>query len=105
MCAVAAKGLFQRIPIKGAFLACCAPAASGAARKPLAMVATNVRRFITCSPSGEPASLADAALLGQEPRDMLPEVPPRFECPRERERVPECHRDLEPGEINGSLGC
>jgi hypothetical protein len=59
-----------------------------------------VRRIEAIAPS----RLAKATLLSQEPRIMLPDLPPRFECPWEGSHVSESQGDLEPGEITGGFG-
>src|SRR6516162_196122 len=76
------------------------------------MVKTRVARFFMgASPgnnkytrirsqSGEPSGLADAALLGQEPREVLGNHLPRLGCARECKCIAEGHRDLEPGQIH-----
>src|SRR5215471_5396008 len=54
-----------RKPIRGTFPACCASAASGAARRPPVRLAMNARRFIIRSPGSTPPIVDD-------PRPSLP---------------------------------
>src|SRR5262245_54929542 len=53
------------------------------------------RRLLTkLIPSVEPPGLANGVLLGQEPRDVLPDLGPRFGCPRKAQRVSKRNGEL-----------
>lgn len=100
-----AAGVRSRKPIRGMAFADCPSATSGAARSTAPVPARNVRRSITvASCSVEPSRLADAVLLGEEPRDALPYLAPRLRRPRKAEHAPEGHLHLEPGQVAGGLG-
>src|ERR1700730_10175126 len=74
-----------RNPIRGTFPACCAFAASGAARRPSMMLETNARRYITRRGSSSPGPLR-LRDRRYDPRDGRP-----------------CHR-LKGGRAERSLG-
>src|SRR2546425_3835468 len=85
-------GPMLRIPTRTIFSDFCASAANGVARKTAPVPARNVRRsIIRPYRSIEPSSPPKAELLSQEPRNVLPDLPPRLGRPREGAHVSEGH--------------
>src|SRR5712692_4978102 len=87
---------WARTPMRCGVLATCASAASGATTMPPVSITMKVRRSITCLPSVEPPGPSKAALLRQQPGDVLPYLGPRGRAPRVREGKSQCDGDDQP---------